>query len=485
MIKSKYLILLTLIPNLYAATQNITEGMLVKKALSSSPSIHSLLAKFKKAQFRESDFKQQYRWNLVSEARREQTNEKPLITFAPVFSPSDTLSIGMHKNTQSGLGIKGSVFHNKREFSLSGSETTRNIVGANFGITLDLYKDFLGKTSTAQIKQMSELTRRQKVEKAIAESEIKVSIRRLFWNTVANAEKLRISKQLLQSSNKQLKLAERRKRSGVADAGEVALYYSQVSSREARVSFYEFKQINLFKSVKQFIPSLAQENLVVADYDMEKAVAEVVACSEHILAMKDIPYSSTHYDELIKISNEIYNQSKKVTSTYGKPDLKLTGEVFVKGVDDTYSNAMSDWQDNDRSGYTVALNLSFPLGREKIKGIRAVKKEYEKIENKSFVNDINAKLYSAHMGIQKAIPFLFASIKAQEKENFYLNNQIKDSKRKYLQGRISATDLTNSQDNFLATELSIIDTKLTILSTLFDYFQFFPKTQCAFNGVML
>ena len=470
-----------------SATQptEITEKLLIKQLMDESPSIEALRSRVGQTQFKQGDFNQQFRWNLTSSVSREKTNEKPLITFAPVFSPNTTLSVGVQKKTQKGLQLKGSVFHNEREFEFGGSPTTRNILGAQFGISMDLYRDLLGQTSKAQLGQIEQQAKQQKIKARIEKSELKISMRRLYWNIVANAEKLRISRELLKSSQKQLKLAERRQRSGIADAGEVALYYSQVSSRESRVSYYQFQEINLYKQLKSLIPALSNKTVSLAKYDMELAVKQVVQCSNHILGMRQIPFESTDYDELISSSEKIYDDQKKLSNLYGKPDVSLDGDLFVKGVDDTYSRAMDDWQDNDRTGYRVALNVTIPLGTKETKGVRAVKKEYERLQYRAFKNEISSKLQAAHMGIQQAIPYLFQSIEAQKKENYYLSKQIKDAKKKYLQGRISATDLTNSQDNFLSTELGIIETKLVILSTLFDYFQYFPKTKCGFNEVLL
>ncbi|MEX1098927.1 MAG: hypothetical protein WEB87_00790, partial [Bacteriovoracaceae bacterium] len=88
-----------------------------------------------------------------------------------------------------------------------------------------------------------------------------------------------------------------------------------------------------------------------------------------------------------------------------------------------------------------------------------------------------------HQQISESIKILQEVIQTQKINSRQLEIRLKDMRKKYNQARISVNDLIQDQDSLFSSDLAIVDTKLSVLNTLLDYFSVFTETPCSFNRI--
>ena len=461
---------------------SLTEQSLIELSKKDTPHNYDQLAKVLSANFQKREYENNYGLKITAEGKHERTKQKPLISFSPVFSPVTQAGVGVSKNLFYGMNINASVGYDKRDFLFLGSNTFRETVVGQVGLNIDLWRDLFGRKSRSRQEQMKTSLKMKELEKKTADQQYKINIRKMYWNLVANKEKLILAKKLYQQSIVQATQIKQRYKNSIADKGDVANINSLVANRKGQIISLEYQRSQMHTRLQTMIPNLLGKNIVIGDYDIPNAMKKVLSCTQKIKMYKQAPYENTYMDEVIDYIKQLYNLESKVTSIYGDPDLKLALAAKTTGVGDESINATDDFQDNDRSGYSVGLQLTIPVGYEDAK-TKDIKKSYERNKHLAAITNTETQLKATHMNIVTSIDHLFAVIAAQKENNANLQTKMNVTKKKYKQGRISLSELIQDQDKYLGGELNVIDTKLMILETVFNYLSVYSTTPCELNRI--
>jgi hypothetical protein len=475
-----YLVILLYIDGAYANTVFISESSL-KAYSKKTPSSDKADATLISAKIAFSEYQDNFSLGAFASSRYATTKEKAFISIAPVYSPQSNYEIGFKKRFALGLEAKTAINSDTKEFVFSGSKDERTSTYLSMKLSVDLWKNILGKLDKANLDSRSILLKQGEIKKKISNHNFLITLRQLFWQMVANQNAQNISESLLKSAKKQVRDANSRRKNSAADKGEVARYKALASSRLSSLTYLKFQREKLTRSLKRLIPELTDKAIVIKDYDLDRVVGKVMSCINTIKSSEKIPYEHTLYDELITEIKGFHQKQLKITNTYDDIDLKLSTTLSSKGVESNKSESFDETFNGKRTGFEVGVMLTIPLGfsskteEQKIKANR-LKASYESRE-------IIQELASTHKFIFRSITHLLSTVEAQADSRKNLKIRITDMKRKYHQGRITVSEYINDQDSLFQTELQILESKTMILGVLFNYLGIFTETPCEFNRI--
>lgn len=489
-------LLISLAPSAFADKVKISEEVLLKIASTEpTPQLDQIKASLLEAQSKKGEANDALGTNVYAGYNYIETNELPLIQFAPVFSPVTQYQVGVKKNFK--YGIQGNIYSSFDQRS-GGNGQFNDLTTVRYGLelNLDLWKDLFGRLTRKKLENAETMAKQAKLQADVNEKVFKLSLRRIYWSLVANNEKMKISKNLYQTALKQAKDARKRKASSIADKSEVARYESQVSSRKGSLLYLEYERENILKQLRSMIPSLSGKDVELSEVGLNKTIFEVLECTTMIDKFGSAPYQYTQYDDLAKFLKDVQKNQEVIDESYDGVDLKLSTSFINTGVasindgsstfnnqgafNGSYDDAIDDMNNNDRSGYSYGLQLNIPLGA-KGSDTADVKKEYNKRKLRANIVNMENNILATHTQISKSIKVLGEVIKSQKSNSKHLSIRLKEMKRKYNQARIPEYVLIQDQDALMSSDLSIVDTQLAILNTLLDYFVVFTETPCSFN----
>jgi len=418
----------------------------------------------------------------------ETTKEKAINPFIPVFSPINQYELGVSKNYKYGMSSKLQATVDSRTANGFNSINT-SILSLELGF--DLWSDFMGRITKRQLENASLSNKQKNLKEQIDLKAFESNSRKLYWAMVANAQKYKLTKKLLKTAQKQSKEARKRQQNSIADSSEVARYRSQVSMREGQLLILKYEKENLVKNLKTTFPSLNGQDVNVTGYNLDKTVAEVLSCTQVISSKKSAPYDYTFYDEIVALLSDV-QKNQEIIDDSSSIDVKLTTKFKTTGVgsdeiasgsnryEGSFQDSLDDIDDNDRSGLEAGLVFNIPLGSTS-SDLKEVNKIINKKRLQAELQEVDANLVSTHSQIASAIRILSNVMKTQKENAQNLNTRVKDMRKKYSQARIPLYALIQDEDELMNNDLNIIDTQLTILNTLLDYFIVFSETPCAFN----
>jgi outer membrane protein TolC len=469
----------------------INEVNLIKLAKKESPKLDEIKSRLlgAKSNYRETD--DSLAVSAYGGYEHTTTNERAVLPFFPIYSPINRYQVGVKKNFKYGVSADLSASVDQRSGSSNTTEF-KDIHTTIYDLTLniDLWQDLFGKLTRMKLDNAKLSYESSKLQSKIEEKSFVIAVRRLYWNLVGNAEKIRISKNLLQQAEKQAADARRRKRNSIADVGEVARYESQVASRKGSLLLLEYQREQFYKALTDLVPSLAGQELKLGEYNVDQSIFDVLACTSVIAKEKSVPYKYTDYDEMTKLLKVLQKNQSKLDASYDDVDVKLSTSFRQVGVasdandagdiySGSYQDSLDDIANNDRSAFQAGLMVTIPLGSQD--KTAKVKEEYNKRRLDANIKSTDSNIINTHNQIARQISILQEVIKTQRLNSDKLNIRLKDMRKKFAQARISVTALIQDQDALLNSDLSIIDTQLEILNTLLDYFSIFTDTPCGFN----
>lgn len=487
------LLLLFIISNSYA--QGWEEKSVINLAKSSpTPDLLSIEASFLQAKAEEQKLNDLFRATLKAGTSHQETNERAIIQFQPIFTPIKQNYLELSQQFQGGVKAKASISTDQRSAmsSFSGTFVNATTTTLAFNLEFDLWKDFLGRLSQAQTNSAKLQRKRALLESEINQANFVLAVRRIYWALVANNESLQISRELKVMAQKQYRDAKKRLANSISDKAEVARYQAQLYSRESGITYLEYQRELLIKELTNLIPQIGESEFQLGEYDLDKTVAEVLSCTAKIGASSSIPWSDTDWDDVVKLLKEFQHEQVKLAQSYSDIDLKLIGGVQAVGVGSieersnyrrgSYQDSWDDINNTNRTGYNVGLSLTIPLGSERAK----TEKTQEKLAKKRVEAQIlrtQSQIQSTHKQLIKSIRMLTNMVRSQKLNSKALKLRVNEMNKKFSQARVSVNDLINDQDAQLNSNLAVIDTQLQVLNTLFDYLSVFTKTQCTFNRI--
>ena len=437
---------------------------------------------------------ERYAPELFGRGSYAETQEKPVIAFLPVFSPIKQAQLGVRQRFKNGLDAQAQINTDQRSANsaLSGQyrDVTTNIISLT--VQMDLWKDLFGALSKAEYSRTELAVKKSKVEDEINKKALEISVRRLYWNLVANAEQAQIAGRLTKDAQDLLNDSRRRLAKSIGDAGDVARYEAQLAQRRSQTLLYTYQKDSLLKALKTLLPELNGKELDIAGYDIDGTIREVYACSQSITRAQTVPWEFTRYDEMMGLLKEQQALDRKMNESYYDVDLKLYGTVKSTGVGSeqqlpngsrgSYGAAFDDMENNNRSGYEVGVTMAIPLGdaRETTKNTQTI---YNEERYKAQIDGFDAVIQSTHSELSKSLGLIGQVMETQKASTSALQRRMKVVRQKYAHARVSVNDLLLDQDALLNSELSTVDVQLQVLNVLFDYFMIFTDTPCSFNRI--
>lgn len=476
-----------------AQTIQLNESLIESMAKKGSPQLDEIEAALLSTQVREGEENESYAPELFGKGSYSETNERALIGFQPIFSPIKQAQLGVRQTFKHGVSTSASVITDQRSSStsaLAGHFKDATTTTMSFTVQLDVWKNLFGRLSKAKLDSAQLDSKRAKLEKEIQTKTFQISLRRLYWSLVANNEALKISEALLDTAQTQAKDAALRLRNAVADADEVARYKAQVAARQGSVLFLKYQKETFLKQLRNLLPELGTNEITLGDYNIDKTMTEVLACTSTIASQKSVPYDFTKYDEVVGLLRKIRANNATINSRYSDADVSLFGTVKATGVSSeeaaparyrgSFGGSIDDIEEQNRTGYEVGVNFTMPIGSVK-DNTKKVKELYDEKRLLASINGTEAQVVNTHIQLVKSINLLTEVITSQRTSSRELGKRLVGMKRKYEQARVSVNDLVMDQDAFLNSELTTIDTQLQILNTIFDYLVVYTETPCVFN----
>jgi outer membrane protein TolC len=470
----------------------INELYLAQLAQKGSPQLDQIQAAFLNVDLRKGEIDTQFAPELYGQAAYAETNERPIITFIPIWSPTKQAYFGVRQNLQSGFSVQAQATTDQRSaISPGGKYRDVSTTTLSFTMQMDLWKDLLGRLSKAQLESVLLDSKRAELEKDIQTKSFHISLRRVYWSLVANQESLKIAEELLKTAQRQSNETQQRFKNAVAESDEVARYAAQVASRQGTLTYLQYQRETLLKQLKNLLPELMASEVTLGSYDLSKTFDRVMACTATIASESKVPYHFTHYDEATDMIRKVRAHAATINSRYADPDVKLYGTVRSTGVGSnetsngyrgSYGAAIDDMSENNRAGYEVGLKFSLPLGDTR-KINQRTKELYDEKRLNAAINSTDAQVINTHQQLVRSISLLNDVIKSQKVTSAQLEKRLTFMRRKYEQARASVNDLIQDQDALLNSELMTIDTQLQILNVLFDYLAIYTETPCEFNRI--
>ncbi len=480
----KKLIFLALIPlTLYGNGSQqfiLNEDRLDELTNSRPPSVREMEVSFLAAKEAYLSLEDTFTMSAEGSGNAYRSKERLLSNFdGGVTRRSTTYSLGLIKPTKYGLEVGVKAFGAKVSNAFINRAAT---TGISLDLSMDLYKNFLGRITKSSLEKGQLSMKRALIEKNISVKTFKNNLRKIYWAIVANNEQKNLLENLVELSRKQFNESKKRNKSGVADYGEVARYRSLWTTRKASLLSQRYQLSELFKTLKELLPDLNGRNITLGAYDVEKTVEGVLACSKKIRSYSDAPFAFTMYDEMIDMLNKEKELEKKVISHYNDPSIRLNAQYASVGRDFGLEAAQDNLFDSPRARTSIGVNISIPLGGAKKRTLE-VKQELLKNRYDSKTKGNLSKIKAYHSETSEIIGFLNEVVKNQKEANRYLEKSMKVSLKKYKQARISVQELISEQDSLVQSKLNEIQTKLKIINTLMDYFSIYTETPCELNRI--
>ncbi len=469
----------------------LTEKSILGLTLTSAPQWDQIEAAFNEAKAQSLEVGDQFRPELFGEAAHNETKEKAIIQFAPVWSPQQNTQLGVRQAFRGGLSASAAFGTDQRSASTPNGRFERiSTSSIRVDLQVDLWRDLFGRLSKAQSQSAEFDLKRAEIEREIQQKTFTLGLRRTYWSMVANNEQIKVYEGLKKIALEQLADARKRRAAGVTDDGEVARYEAQVASREGSRLYYLYQRELLMKQLKVLLPELQSKEVALAPYDIPKMIQTVLACTATIASQSSVPMEFTKFDEVTALLRQTQRERTKLASAYDDVDLKFVGGVRTTGVASegdgngnytgSYDDAFRDWQQNDRTGFSAGLRFTMPLGREKT---RETKELYESKRFDAKVKERESEIATTHQQLVKVIALLADVVRSQKENSLALERRLAVQNRKFREARVSVNDLILDQDAYLNSNLVTIQTQLEIINTIFDYLVVFTETPCEFNRI--
>ena len=422
-----------------------------------------------------------YTLSLESEIREERSKETPIENRNQVIDRFSGASLGINQPLPNGITF-GIGYTNEKSSTIGLSDfsfSRSKLVGK---IVVDLLKDFLGRTSFSELKDLELGSEVAKLSREIDTKVFHLRLRRLFWDYVVAHESSKIAQEMLRSDRKELKLAKEKLLVDAADEGDIARLSSQVSERQAQYLQSEANMKQLEEQFKQLLPQLSRQSFKLGNYDKTQRINQFFTCLDFIESHKETPLDNSLFDELVQLKRKQLSYRQKSLDAYSEVDIKLEGELGMVGSEVSRSKANKNLFEDPEGFAAIGLRLEVPIDRKRKDSektqLRVAQKQFD-AESKELLS----RLDSLHLTIVDAINLIRGVLDNRKKNSKQLKIALQDSQIKYRQARITSQQLLQEQDRFFNNELALISLQRDLLNFMLDYFALFTETPCELNEI--
>ena len=451
----------------------------VLELLSESPEILRLETELLHAQSNYDRITDMYSFSLDANLSRSHSREDLISSEMPTTTSVNAWDLSINRPLDYGIGI-GLGYSTQGSTSNQLSDaTTRKLFGR---LSIDLYRDFLGRTSQALLGDAKLGFEAARIQKTINNEVLKYRVRALYWNYVATKESRDFAAKMLATSQDQVEIVKRKVRSDVANSGDVARFSSQVSERQAQKLQFEGSLRKLQSQLGELFPGLIGKKIELGEYNKQEMIGKIYTCLNVIGTDRRFNPSHTLYDELFLLKLQQLDEKSRHLSTYSDVDVKLEGQMGLVGTGIGGDNAHRNLSEEKNTFDAVALKVSIPLDGKKHSSEES-QLALARTSTNAEVRRMEAKLQSLHSTLGDSISLVKSTIEIRSANDDHLRLAIEDSRRRFRQARITSQQLVQDEDKYLSNAINLIAIQKDILLFMFDYLALFTESPCKLREV--
>ncbi|MCP4911814.1 MAG: TolC family protein [Oligoflexia bacterium] len=432
---------------------------------------------FSKAEFNRASDRFQY--TVDANAKKERSQQDAIIPNFPPTSKASTWSATLNKTTKYGMNFGVGYASQRQSNNFLADASTRQFVGK---ISVDLFRDFLGRSSNSQLKSAKLNYEVAKIQRKLGQKALEFRVRSIYWNYIAAKESRDFAQKMYKSSKDQLKLIKRKKRSDVADDGDIARFASLVSERQAQSLQFEGLLRQYEAELGQIFPSLVGKEINIAPYSKELMLNQIYQCLSVVGKGNQYDKKHTLFDELFDHKRKRLQEQKRLLSAYSDVDVRLEGQVGLIGAGVGEGNAHSNLTDEKNTFNSVGLTISIPIDGKR-KTTEKTQLQLAKAQVDAEVRGQESNLESLHSILAENIKLIKEIIQTRSINDNHLEKALKDSRKKFRQARITSQQLVQEEDRYLSNAIQLISTQRDILLFMFDYLSLFTEAPCELKDV--
>ena len=473
-------VILILLVNSHTQAQFLmNEKQIIKMAQEETPRLQQIKAEQERLNAEKFSVQSQFDPKISGGYNYFSSNESAIIQFAPVFKPQKLANLGVEQKTSLGTTVRAGAYSNQIS-TANGLINNATQVGVQFGLDIDIWKNFLGRLDRSQLNSVKAQKKASDFKSQIDQHSFVLDIRKIYWALIANELSLDLSKQLVKTASQQLNESQRKIREGLGDSGDVARNKAQLQSRETSVLFFSFQKEQYLAQLKSMIPALTGKTLTLNKrevIDMEKLAKQ---CMTEIISANQLNTSYSKFDDIIALLEDRQSHDLKIATASDSLDLKLLAGYQASGVDNSHQEAMDRLNTNFRNGYQVGVQLQLPIGGD-TRRAREAQTAATRYKYQSQIRGLQLQMNAEYEKMKSALVLLVKATESQGDTVASLQTSLKRTKRKFKQARVSLNTFILEQDNLFNSELQLIDTKRRVLHLLLDYFKVFTEHPCQIN----
>jgi outer membrane protein TolC len=462
------------------ASALLTEAELLKlQRADSNPSVLELKAGLLQAELATSANNEMFGPRMVGGISRGRSSEIASSPMMPVLSESQSVRLGVLQKMPSGVSIEAGLFGSQND-AAGGMFTDATEVGGRVVARFDLWKNFLGSLDQAQTMSADLRFKRAQLENKIAHREIETATRKLWWSAMATLMSLDLARELTKNAREQLSETRAKVQAGVADRGDEARQMSQVASRNSSVLLYEYELEKLLEAVSRQVPGFVQSNWKIEASGASQSEPLVMECLAGIQSMQQADPGATLVPQILKFLESELEAEKTQASEHDRATVALTGALQTTGVGSSWGDASSTLRDDKRTGVTIGVEFSKPLGDTSHRTSELLKVAKTSALTAQMTR-IRENISTTHDSAKRSLQLLMRGLEAQRSTSASLSESIKSSKTKFNQGRIPFASLLQEQDALFQARLQEIVMRKQIAFALLDYLNVFTEFPCSWN----
>jgi len=405
---------------------------------------------------------------------QKRTDEKAS-SLQPLVTPYQETSVSIEKKIPIGIALSAGLFGNQSSLQ-NGSVNDDTQFGLQVSASVDLWKNIFGKLDKEILQSSENKNRFAKLNSDLQTKKNELFARKIFWSIIASENSYQLSQQLLKSSEKQLQDAIKRQKVGLADTGDVAKYRSQVESRRGQLLLFEYEKQQLALQLEKTITGFKVSDWQFFSEDSKQS--QIASCLAQIKKSTTVKYSSLE-DLLEELKKESVSEIK-ISESYSDIDLALTTQWQITGRATGYSAARDNFNTDKKSGYSVGLLLTIPLG-DSTQNVEQTQIKVKKNNYAAQIESLENELSASHSNMLKSLNLLSEGLNSQQQNSENLKTSFSAIQRKFQQGRVPLGTLILEQDFLFQSELQEISLKKQIAHATLDYFSIFNKFPCDWN----
>ena len=463
-----------------SSTAILTEAELLKlQRADANPSMLRLKAGLLEVEVAKSGNDEIYGPRLVGELSRGRSSEQAASPMMPVLSESQSVQLGVVQKMQAGISVDAGVFGSQND-AAGGMFTDATQVGGRLGIRMDLWKNFLGALDLAQTSSVNLRLKRTELESRIAQRELETATRKLWWSAMATLMSLDLARELTRTAKEQLNETRARLRAGVADRGDEARQMSQVASRNSSVLLYEYELEKQLEAVSQQVPGFDPGSWKMDAVGANQSEPLVLECLAGIQRQQQASPEATLVPKIIEILEDELDAETIRAKEHDKASLALVGALQSTGVGSTWGDSATSLREDLRTGVTIGLEFSKPLGESSHRTAELLKAAKTSAITAQ-MTQIRQNIVTTHESAKRSLLLLARGLESQRETSASLSESLKSSKIKFNQGRIPFTSLLQEQDALFQARLQEISLRKQIAFALLDYLAVFTEFPCSWN----